>query len=288
MAHPNLKYLREGSLPHMFCPGCGAGQILNYFIYAIDDLKLDLDKLVTIGGVGCMSRAPAYLNTSAIHGIHGRNLPFATGIKLTNPELTVVILMGDGGTAAIGGNHLIQAARRNLDVTVIVDNNGSYAMTGGQCAPTTPISANSSTSPYGNSDPPFNLPLLAASCGAVYVARWTALHIRRLTRSMQEALEKPGFSFVEIIAPCSTLYARRNKLGTGLDLMKFYHDNSEIKHSADLNTINIAFQNKIVVGKFVDEEKPTFIDNWNENLKHKLGDKFVPYGSDKSQIRAAS
>ena len=124
MEHPNKKYLKPGVLPHMFCPGCASGQITNYFLYAVDQLGLDWDKLVAIGGVGCTSRAPAYLNANAIHGIHGRNLPFATGIKLTNPELTVVILMGDGGTAAIGGNHLIQAARRNLDVTVIVDNNG--------------------------------------------------------------------------------------------------------------------------------------------------------------------
>ena len=135
---------------------------------------------------------------------------------------------------------------------------------------------------------PFNLPLLAASCGAVYVARWTALHIRRLAKSMTEALQKPGFSFVEIIAPCSTLYARRNRLGTGLDLMKFYHDNSEIRHGAPLESLNIEFQKKIIVGKFVDKDKPTFLDNWNNQLQQKLGDKFVPYGRVEVQPAAAN
>ena len=286
--HPMEKLLRMDRIPHIWCSTCGIGTAVSCFIQALENLEYPLDKICVVSGIGCSGRIAGYIKLDSFHTTHGRAIPFATGMKLANPELKVIVFSGDGDLISIGGNHFIHAARRNMDITVFCINNFIYAMTGGQCAPTTPISANSSTSPYGNSDPPFNLPLLAASCGAVYVARWTALHIRRLTRSMQEALEKPGFSFVEIIAPCSTLYARRNKLGTGLDLMKFYHDNSEIKHGADLNTINIAFQNKIVVGKFVDEEKPTFIDNWNENLKHKLGDKFVPYGSDKSQIRAAS
>jgi len=165
-----------------------------------------------------------------------------------------------------------------MDITVICVNNFIYAMTGGQSAPTTPLTAISSTAPYGNSDSPFNLPLLVGSCGATYVARWTALHIRRLTRAMSEALNKKGFSFVEVVAPCSTLYARRNRLGTGLDLMKFYHDNSEIKHGASLEELDIGYQEKIIVGKFVDKEKPTFVDNWNNWLSQKLGNRFVPYG----------
>ena len=151
-------------------------------------------------------------------------------------------------------------------------------MTGGQVAPTTPITARSATSPYGNYEHPFNIPLLAASSGAVYVARWTALHVRRLTVAIKEALTKRGFSFVEVIAPCSTLYARLNKLGSGLDLMKFYHDNSVIRHGADPKEVNIDYQSKIVVGKFVDIEKPTYLDCLNNAYKKKFGDKYKPYG----------
>jgi 2-oxoglutarate ferredoxin oxidoreductase subunit beta len=163
-----------------------------------------------------------------------------------------------------------------MDIMIVCINNFIYGMTGGQVAPTTPIWANTSTTPYGNYDPPFNLPHLVASCGAVYVARWTALHVRRLTKSLMEALQKPGFSFVEVIAPCSTLYARRNKLGSGLDLMKFYHDNSEIRHGAPTQELDIDFQGKITVGKFVDKEKPTWLDNQKMVHKERMGNKFVP------------
>ena len=153
-------------------------------------------------------------------------------------------------------------------------------MTGGQVAPTTPLTAVASTAPYGSYENPFNLPALVASCGATYVARWTALHVRRLTTSMNEALQKKGFSFVEVICPCTTLYARKNKLGSGLDLMKFYHDNAVIANGADPKDCDIQFQSKIKVGKFIDIEKPSYLDGYNEYLKGKLGDKFKPYGVD--------
>ena len=276
--HPMENLLRMDRLPHIWCPTCGIGTAVSCFVQALQNINYPLDKTAVVSGIGCTGRVAGYVKLDSFHTTHGRAIPFATGLKLANPELKVVVFSGDGDLAAIGGNHLIHAARRNMDLKVFCVNNFIYAMTGGQCAPTTPINANASTTPYGNPDHPFNLPLLAASCGAVYVARWTALHIRRLTRAMTEALEKPGFSFVEIIAPCSTLYARRNRLGTGLDLMKFYHDNSEIKHGADLESLDINFQEKIVVGKFVDKEKPTFVDNWNTNLKSRLGDRFDPYG----------
>jgi 2-oxoglutarate ferredoxin oxidoreductase subunit beta len=200
------------------------------------------------------------------------------GLSLARPDMKVIVFSGDGDLVSIGGNHLIHTARRNVNLTVVCVNNFIYAMTGGQVAPTTPITAKSSTSPYGCYEHPFNLPLLAASSGAVYVARWTALHIRRLTTALAEALTKPGFSFVEVIAPCSTLYARLNRLGSGLDLMKFYHDNSEIKHGADVRDIDIDYQKKITVGKFVDIEKPTLIDCYNDNNKRVFGDKAVMYG----------
>jgi len=260
MEHPNLKYIRKGALPHMFCPGCGAGQILNYFIYAIDDLELDLDKLVTIGGVGCMSRAPAYLNTSAIHGIHGRNLPFATGIKLANPELTVAILMGDGGTAAIGGNHLIQAARRNLDVTVIVDNNGSYAMTGGQVSPMTPKGATTTTTTRGNLERSFDLCKLVEAAGGTYISRWTTAHSGQLINSIKKGLRHKGFSFIEVIGQCPTQYGRYVLgLRDPVSNLNWLLENSVTAKQAEKMTEE-ELKDKILVGDFVEKELPTLED----------------------------
>jgi len=218
------------------------------------------------------------MKLDSFHTTHGRPIPFAFGLHVARPDMKVIVFSGDGDLISIGGNHFIHTARRNVDITVICVNNFIYAMTGGQVAPTTPMTAHTATSPHGCYEHPFNLPLLAASSGAVYVARWTALHIRRLTTAIKEAITKKGFSFVEVIAPCSTLYARLNKLGTGLDLMKFYHDNSVIKHGADLSEINIDYQSKITVGKFVDIEKPTYIDCLNDGNKKAFGDKYKPYG----------
>ena len=165
-----------------------------------------------------------------------------------------------------------------MDILVICVNNFNYAMTGGQVAATTPIQANASTAPYGNFEYPFSLPYLAEASGATYVARWTALHLRRVTKSIQEALSKRGFSFIEVITPCVTLYARRNRLGDGLNLLKYYYDKSEIQHGADTRTLDISYQGKLIVGKFVDIEKPTFLDCMNEHLGKVLGDKYKPYG----------
>ncbi|MCK4263678.1 MAG: 2-oxoacid:ferredoxin oxidoreductase subunit beta, partial [Candidatus Aminicenantes bacterium] len=151
-------------------------------------------------------------------------------------------------------------------------------MTGGQVAATTPLGANASTAPYGNFEFPFSLPYLADAAGATYIARWTALHLRRVTKSIQEALSRRGFSFIEVITPCVTLYARRNRLGDGLNLLKYYYDNSEIHHGADTRTLDISYQGKLVVGKFVDKEKPTFLDAMNKHLGKVLGDKYVLYG----------
>jgi len=186
--NPLIKYLREGSLPHFFCPGCGAAQVANYFLQAADTVKLDFDKLVAIGGVGCTARIPVYLHADALHGVHGRTLPWATGIKLHNPDLKVVIFAGDGDAAAIGGNHLIQAARRNLDVTMIVVNNLNFAMTGGQVAPTTPQELKTMTTPYGNVEPRFDLCELVATAGATFVSRWTTARSRQGVRALEKAL----------------------------------------------------------------------------------------------------
>ena len=276
--NPMEELLRMDRIPHIWCPGCGIGTVVTSFTEALKKSKLDLDKVVVVSGIGCTGRVAGYVKLDSFHTTHGRAVPFATGLKLANPELNVVVFSGDGDIAGIGGNHFIHAARRNMDITIICVNNFNYAMTGGQVAATTPRGANASTAPYGNFEFPFSLPYLADAAGATYIARWTALHLRRVTKSIQEALSRRGFSFIEVITPCVTLYARRNRLGDGLNLLKYYYDNSEIHHGADTRTLDISYQGKLVVGKFVDKEKPTFLDAMNEHLGKVLGDKYVLYG----------
>lgn len=275
--HPIAPYIRMDRMPHIWCPTCGIGTVVKCYAAALENLGLDLDKVAIVSGIGCTGRVAGYMNMDAFHSTHGRAIPFATGLKLGRPELNVTVFSGDGDLTGIGGNHFIHAARRQMDLLVILVNNFIYAMTGGQNAPTTPLKANSSTMPYGNFETPFNLPHLAASCGASYVARWTSLHIRRMTQTFEEALQRKGFRLVEVIAPCATLYARRNKLGTGLHLMQFYHDNAEIQHGADTRDLDIGYQTKIICGKFVDDtEKTTFLENQQAHYNDVLGDKFVP------------
>jgi len=276
--NPMEDFLRMDRIPHIWCPGCGIGTVVTSFVEALKKTDLDLNKLAVVSGIGCTGRVAGYVKFDSFHSTHGRAIPFATGLKLANPDLKVVVFSGDGDIAGIGGNHLIHAARRNMDLTVICVNNFNYAMTGGQVAATTPITANLSTAPYGNFEYPFSLPYLVETCGATYVARWTALHIRRVTKSIQEALAKKGFSFIEVITPCVTLYARRNRLGDGLNLLKYYYDKSEIQHGADTRTVGIDFQGKLIVGKFVDKDKPTFLECMNTHLQKALGEKYVPYG----------
>jgi 2-oxoglutarate ferredoxin oxidoreductase subunit beta len=282
--HPMEKLLRMDRIPHIWCPTCGIGTTVTALAVALEQLQLDLNNVAIVSGIGCTGRVAGYMKLDSFHTTHGRSIPYAFGLHVARPDMKVIVFSGDGDLISIGGNHFIHTARRNANITVICVNNFIYAMTGGQVAPTTPITAHTATSPHGSFEHPFNLPLLAASSGATYVARWTALHIRRLTTALKEAISKKGFSFVEVIAPCSTLYARLNKLGTGLDLMKFYHDNSVIKHGADLNDIDIDYQSKITVGKFVDIEKPTYIDCLNDGYKKTFGDKFKPYGGGNGDV----
>jgi 2-oxoglutarate ferredoxin oxidoreductase subunit beta len=264
-------------MPHIWCPGCGIGTTVNCFARALETSGLDLQNVSVVSGIGCTGRVAGYIKLDSFHSTHGRAIPFATGLKLANPKLKVVVYSGDGDLISIGGNHFIHAARRNMDLTVICVNNFTYAMTGGQVGPTTPLTAIQTTSPYGNFEESFNLPYLAESCGAVYVARWTAYHVRHLQKSMKEALLKKGFSFIEVLAPCPTLYSRRNRLGDGLDQMKYYKEKSEIKNNADTRSVNLEFQGKITIGKFVDKERPTFLDSMNKQLSSKLGTKYTPY-----------
>ncbi len=277
MPHPMDDLLRMDRMPHIWCPTCGLGTVVTAFAAALEKQNLSLDDVAVVSGIGCTGRVAGYIKVDSFHTTHGRAIPFATGLHLTNPKLKVVVISGDGDLISIGGNHFIHAARRNVDITVICVNNFIYAMTGGQVAPTTPLTANASTMPYGNFERPFNIPYLAQSSGAVYVARWSSLHVRRLTTAVVEAMQKPGFSVVEVISPCSTLYSRRNRLGTGLDLMKFYHDNCVIRHGADTKELDIDFQSEITVGRFVDTDRPTYVESMNDWYKQVFGDRYELY-----------
>jgi 2-oxoglutarate ferredoxin oxidoreductase subunit beta len=252
LQHPLDAYLRVERIPHIWCPGCGLGLVVNGFLRGLLKAKLDLTKVAVVSGIGCSGRVAGYVNLDSFHTTHGRAIPFATGLKLANPELKVVVISGDGDLVAIGGNHLIHAARRNIDLTVLCVNNFIYGMTGGQLGPTTPLTARSTTTVTGNVEPPFNIPYLAAASGAKYVARWTVAHVQRLERAITEALLKEGFSLVEIISPCPTYYGRMNKQRSGLEQMKYYRDSSIVKHGIDPKNVDIEINGQIIVGKFVD------------------------------------
>lgn len=278
LQNPLFQYLRADRIPHIWCPGCGIGTSLNAFIRALDEMNFDLNKLAVVSGIGCTGRVAGYLDVDSFHTTHGRAIPFATGLKLGNPELKVVVYSGDGDLFAIGGNHFIHAARRNMDLFVVCVNNFTYGMTGGQVAPTTPLGATQTTMPYGNFEEPFNLPYLADSCGAVYVARWTVYHVRQLTKAFKEGLAKKGFVFLEVLSPCPTLYSRRNRLGDGVDQLKYYKEKSVVKNGADTREVGLSFQGDIVVGKFVDRERPTWLEAMNEHFTQRFGERYVPYG----------
>jgi 2-oxoglutarate ferredoxin oxidoreductase subunit beta len=273
--HPMDDLLRGERLPHIWCQGCGLGTALTTFISALQWLEenrgWDLDKVAVVSGIGCTGRIAGYVRLDSFHTTHGRALPFATGLKLANPELKVIVLSGDGDIAGIGGNHFIHAARRNLNITVVCVNNFNYGMTGGQVGPTTPHEARAVTSQYGNFEYPFNLPYLAAASGASFVARWTVLHARRLAWTLRQAMEHPGFSFVEVIAPCSTAYARWNPEGRGLDpenlrrrgleIMKYYQKVGKIAHDTHPKDVGVKVDEsgqitEIIEGKFLDDFKP--------------------------------
>jgi len=247
-------------MPHIWCAGCGIGPAVGCFIRSIERAGLNPDKIAVVSGIGCAGRAAGYLRVDSFHTTHGRAIPFATGLKLGNPELNLVVFSGDGDLVAIGGNHLIHSARRNVDMTIVCINNFNYGMTGGQMGPTTPLKARSTTTPYGNIEHPFNVPNLVAASGATYVTRWTVLHARQLERSIAEAMTKPGFSFIEVISPCPPLYGRMNKQPKGMDTMHSYQERSIVRNGADPKDVAITADGPIVVGKFVDIERPTFWD----------------------------
>jgi 2-oxoglutarate ferredoxin oxidoreductase subunit beta len=201
------KYLRPSSLPLIFCPGCGDGTVLNVFLRVVDEMGI-FEDLALVGGIGCSGWLPTYLKSDVLHVLHGRAIPFASGLKLTDPRRKVVVFTGDGDCVGIGGNHFIHGARRNIDLTVIMINNGIYGMTGGQVAPTTPVDGRTQTSPFGSVEHPFDVCELAKAAGATYVARWTAAHPRPLLKAIREGVEHRGFSFIEVVCQCPTQAGR--------------------------------------------------------------------------------
>lgn len=266
------KYLREDKLPHIWCPGCGHGTILGGLIRAIDKTNIDPDKTVVVSGIGCSGRASGYLNFDTLHVTHGRAIPFATGIKLANPELNVIVITGDGDGAAIGGNHLIHGCRRNIDLTVVLLNNQIYGMTSGQYSPMTPTDAVATTAPYGNIDQSFDLCDLTKSAGATYVARGTAYHIRKLIKLFQDGLNHKGFSFIEVYSQCPVNYGRRNGLGEAVQMLEWQKEQAvPVNRWEELSPQER--EGKFPIGVIFKDERPEYTERYQEVInKAQRGD----------------
>ena len=258
------KYLRhDKKFPHVWCPGCGIGIMLGALIRAIDRIGFGKDEVVLISGIGCSGRLPVYVDFNTLHTTHGRALTFATGVKLAKPSLKVIVIMGDGDAVAIGGNHFIHAARRNIDVTSIILNNSIYGMTGGQYSPTTPYGMKSSTTVYSNIEQDFKISELAVTAGAVFVGRGTVYQAKLLDGLIEKAILKPGFSVVEVIAHCHTQYGRQNRLGTAVEMMEWQRDHAvTIEKAAAMKPEEL--QDQIVIGVLVDKELPVYQDEYEK------------------------
>ena len=258
------KYLRhDKKFPHVWCPGCGIGIMLGALIRAIDRIGFEKDEVVLVSGIGCSGRLPVYVDFNTLHTTHGRALTFATGVKLAKPSLKVIVIMGDGDAVAIGGNHFIHAARRNIDVTSIILNNSIYGMTGGQSSPTTPYGMKSSTTVYSNIEQDFKISELAITAGAVFVGRGTVYQARLLDNLIEKAILKPGFSVVEVVAHCHTQYGKQNRLGTAVDMMEWQRDHAvTVEKSATLKPEQL--QDKIIIGVLVDKELPVYQNEYEK------------------------
>jgi len=219
-------YLRERFFPHIWCPGCGHGMVLNGLLRAIEKLGLSKNEIVMVSGIGCSSRITGYVDFHTLHTIHGRALAFATGVKMARPELNLIVPMGDGDALAIGGNHFIHAARRNIDITAIVMNNRIYGMTGGHFSPLSGENIRATTAPYLTIDPSFDVVELAKAAGATFVARTTTYHIQQMTDIIQQAVVHKGFSVVEILSQCPTYFGRKNKVGDAVDMIQYFKENT--------------------------------------------------------------
>ncbi len=256
-------YLREKKLPLIWCPGCGHGIVMKSILRAIDKIGWPNDDVVLVSGIGCSSRMPGYVDFNTLHTTHGRAIPFATGVKMANPKLNVVVVTGDGDATAIGGNHYIHAARRNINLTVILMNNYIYGMTGGQVSPTTPVGKMASTAPFGNLEPSFNISGLAEAAGASFVARGTAYQAVQLSRLIEKAMLKNGFSVVEAMSPCPTVYGRRNRMRGAVVMMEELKEQAvPVKKAAKMTEEEL--EGKIVTGIFTDKEMPEYTDRYQQ------------------------
>lgn len=255
------RQFRESRLPHIWCPGCGHGIIMHALAKAIDALGYQKDEVCIVSGIGCSSRAPGYMDFNTLHTTHGRALAFATGVKLAKPEMKVIVVTGDGDCAAIGGNHLIHAARRNIDITTIVFNNNIYGMTGGQYSPTTPTNEFGTTAPYGNIEKPFDIAQLAGAAGATYTARGTVFHAKQLAELIQAGLEHKGFSLVEAISTCPTYYGRKNKKGSAANMLTFLKDNFIDVKVAD-KLPQEKREGKFLMGEFKNIQLPEYTEEY--------------------------
>ena len=258
------KYLRhDKKFPHVWCPGCGTGIILGALIRAIDRTGYEKDDIVLVSGIGCSGRMPVYVDFNTLHTTHGRALTFATGIKLANPNLTVIVIMGDGDAVAIGGNHFIHAARRNIDLTAIIVNNSIYGMTGGQYSPTTPYGMKATTALYSNVEQEFKISELAVTAGAVFVGRGTVYHAKLLDGLMEKAILKKGFGVVEVISHCHVQYGKQNLLGSAVDMMKWQRDNAvTVQRTKRMKPEEL--EGKIITGVLADKELPIYQDEYDK------------------------
>jgi 2-oxoglutarate ferredoxin oxidoreductase subunit beta len=258
---PRRRFLRPGVLPTVFCAGCGGGTVLNCYTRAVEELGLDTTRLCSVTGIGCSSWVLSpYFKADTLHTTHGRAIAFATGVKVARPDLKVVVIAGDGDLSGIGGNHLVHAARRNIDLSVVMINNSIYGMTGGQVAPSTPTGVRSTTSPYGNPEPPIRAAELVAAAGASYVARWTTFHIRQLLYSLEVLLQHHGFGFVEVVGPCTTSYGKAVGRRTAAEFMAHYRDHAvPVAEAGDY--LREAPDERIVVGTLVHrQDQPELTD----------------------------
>ncbi|WP_048151875.1 2-oxoacid:ferredoxin oxidoreductase subunit beta [Palaeococcus ferrophilus] len=265
------KYLRKEALPTALCPGCGGGTVLNAFANAVDELGIDPRDLVMVSGIGCSAWiASPYFLADTLHTTHGRAIAFATGVKIGLPDKKVVVISGDGDLAGIGGNHLLHAARRNVDITVILVNNFIYGMTGGQVGPTTPFGANTTTSPYGNVEHPLQISEVVAAAGASYVARWTTFHVYQLIKSIKKALNTKGFSLVEVISQCPVQFGRRNRMKAPAEMLRWFQKNSvPISKAKKLPPEEL--EGKFIIGEFVERERPELTEELNRLIEKVLG-----------------
>ena len=253
-------YLRERFFPHLWCPGCGHGMVLNGLLQAIEKMGLSRNEIVMVSGIGCSSRITGYVDFHTLHTIHGRALAFATGVKMARPELNLIVPMGDGDALAIGGNHFIHAARRNIDITAIVMNNRIYGMTGGQFSPLSGENVRATTAPYLTIDPGFDVVELSNAAGATFVARTTTYHTKQMTDIIQQAILHEGFSVVEIFSQCPTYFGRKNKAGDAVDMLAYYKQNTTPIGSKTKKEN----QNLIERGIFVQKDKPEYCSQYEQ------------------------